>query len=149
MQAGSAIFCRYLEGLLAAEQQESGIPQERVRLLGPPGWSHVMAASTVPPISSFSRQPSCQSSQKLSVPPPSANASQSRLHCVQMVVMGFSQGGAMALLSLRFQAKLAAVLGLSSYLVLAEVCLPLQLQEAVLHVHAHCHPYGLNALAVR
>ena len=35
----------------------------------------------------------------------------------------------MALLSLRFQAKIAAVLGLSSYLVLAEVCLPVQLQR--------------------
>ena len=46
-----------------------------------------------------------------------------------MVVMGFSQGGAMALLSLRFQAKVAAVLGLSSYLVLAEVRLPVQLLQ--------------------
>ena len=73
-------------------------------------------------------QPSCQPSQNLSVAPPSADASQSWLHYVQMVVMGFSQGGAMALLSLRFQAKVAAVLGLSSYLVLAEVCLSVQLR---------------------
>ena len=50
MQAGSAVFCRYLEGLLAAEQQESGIPQERVRLLWLPGCSHYLAASTVPAI---------------------------------------------------------------------------------------------------
>ncbi len=65
----------------------------------------------------------------MSVAPPHANASHFWLRCVQMVVMGFSQGGAMALLSLRFQSKVAAVLGLSSYLVLAEVRLPVQLQR--------------------
>ena len=59
----------------------------------------------------------------------------------------------MALLSLRFQAKVAAVLGLSSYLVLAEVRLPVQLLQ--LQPSWQCCRYmqtathSLNALAVR
>ena len=144
------LFYRYLEGLLAAEQQESGIPQERVRLFGPPGCSHSMAAFTVSAILCFS--------QALMPAIPEVGCYLPPCKCRSVLAVSCAAGCDGLLSGWRHGFAQPQVPGKDCGSAGAEqlpgagrgvpAC-PAASQRAVPQVHAHYHPHGLNALALR
>lgn len=145
------MFCRYLEGLLAAEQQESGIPQERVKLFSPPGCSYCMAAlhcSCLFYVCLATRHAS--HSQHVCGPPACKRLSLLAALCADGsdgLLSGWRHGSAQPQVPVKGCGSAGAeqLPGAGRGALACTVAA----QRAVLQAHAHCHPHCLNAMAVQ